>query len=149
MKRSCTCSITLLVALTLSGCGNGDVPPEGAPVATDSAEGSPVVPAEAAALSPEQTLARLLELARAGDWETYVDDFYGESHKFEGIPERRDAVIARFRDKWAETVIEGFEALGEGGAVLSEDGKRAVFMLDGEPNFNLFLSDEGHWTFHL
>ena len=100
-------------------------------------------------LSPEQTLARLIALAKEGDWDAYVDDFYGESHKFEGIAERRQTVIDRFRDKWAATVIEGFESLDPGNAVISEDGKKAVFMKDGEPSFNLFLNDDGKWTFHL
>ncbi len=32
--------------------------------------------------TPEGTVARLLQLAEAGEWEVYVDDYYGETHKF-------------------------------------------------------------------
>ena len=105
--------------------------------------------AKIGSLSAEETLARLIELARAGDWETYVDDFYGESYKFEGMTERRDAVVARFRDKWADKVVAGFVPLEGKVAEIVEDGKKAVFSIDGEPVFMLYLSDDGRWTFHL
>ena len=88
-------------------------------------------------------------MARAGDWETYVDEFYGESHPFEGLAERRNAVVARFRERWADEVLAGFEALDGGPPEITDDGKKAVFSLNGEPSFNLFLSDDGRWTFHL
>ena len=142
MKRIVQFASTSLLLLVLVACGN-DSPTATIEVLPEAAisENTP--------LSPEQTLAKLKELAEAGDWETYVDDFYGESHKFEGKAERRDAVVARFRDKWADQVLEGFEALDDADAVISEDGKKAVFTKDGEPSFNLFMSDEGHWTFHL
>ena len=32
--------------------------------------------------TPEDTVARLLQLAEAGEWEAYVDDYYGETYKF-------------------------------------------------------------------
>ena len=36
-------------------------------------------------ITPKDTVARLLELAEAGDWETYVNDYYGEAHKFRAV----------------------------------------------------------------
>lgn len=54
--------------------------------ASTAAKDVNVETAKSGTLSPEQTLARLIELARAGDWETYVDDFYGESHKLGACP---------------------------------------------------------------
>lgn len=136
MNRTYVSLLMLSIAIVLPGCGGDNTVPD-----------SPTETANT--LSPEETVARLIELAKTGDWETYVDDYYGESHKFEGLAERREAVIARFRDKWATDVLEGLEALDEGKATISDDGKKAVFMKDGVPSFNLFLSDDGRWTFHL
>ena len=135
-----TAILSLLVTLSACSGDNSDQASEPSVVA-DSPED--------VLLTPEQTLSRLKELAQAGDWETYVDDFYGESHKFEGLAERRDAVVSRFRDKWAAQVTEGFDALDDTEAEVSDDGKKAVFMKDGQPAFNLFLDEEGRWTFHL
>jgi hypothetical protein len=143
MKKYFVTIGTLAFALILTACSNeSDLSNSTAPAVVET-------PASNDALTPEETLSRLKELAAAGDWETYVDDFYGESHKFEGKQERRDAVVARFRDKWASEVVEGFDALDEGNATIIEDGKKAVFTLDGEPSFFLFLDDNNRWTFHL
>ena len=141
MRLIIVISLALTVVFGISGCGDAT---DGR-TALDNATST----SEPDARSPEETLARLIELARAGDWETYVDDFYGESEKFEGLAERRDAVVARFRDKWAEEVVAGFEPLEGSVAEIVEDGKKAVFSVDGKPMFFLYLSDDGRWTFHL
>lgn len=83
------------------------------------------------------------ELAKAGDWETYVDGFYCEAQNFEDLPERHDTVVSRFRDKWATQAVKGFDAFDNAETVISENGKKAVFMKDGQPVFNLYLNEEG------
>ncbi len=150
MRQPIVITLALTVVVGMSGCGDAT---DGDATVDDPASTAPdtatVETAKSGSLSPEETLARLIELARAGDWETYVDDFYGESHKFEGMAERRDAVVARFRDKWADKVVAGFEPLEGKTAEIVEDGKKAVFNVDGKPLFILHLSDDGRWTFHL
>ena len=91
----------------------------------------------------------MMELARAGDWETYVDDFYGEAHKFEGNSDRRDALVAKFRDQWGDKLLSGFEPLEGKTAEIVDNGKKALFNVDGDNLFTLYLSDDGKWTFHL
>ncbi len=150
MGRLVLITLALTVSFGISGCseatdGLGGVD-NGAATAPDT---TPQETARSKSPSPEETLTRLIELARAGDWETYVDDFYGESHKFEGMAERRDAVVAKFRNQWADKVVAGFEPLEGKAAEIVEDGKKAVFSVDGKPSFMLYLSDDGRWTFHL
>ena len=150
MRYLVVISLALTMVFGMSGCGDTTDGPSAVDVAASNAPGAATVEtANNGTLSPEETLARLIELARAGDWETYVDDFYGESDKFEGIAERRDAVVARFRDEWADKVVAGFEPLEGKTAEIVEDGKKAVFSVNGEPAFMLYLSDDGRWTFHL
>ena len=150
MGRLVLITLTLTLIFAISGCREAT---DGLGAIDDAASTAPDAASEettkSKSLSPEETLARLIELARAGDWETYVDDFYGESHKFEGMAERRDTVVARFRDEWADKVVAGFEPLEGKTAEIAEDGKKAVFSVDGEPSFMLYLSDDGRWTFHL
>ena len=98
-------------------------------------------------LTPQETVARLLELAEAGDWETYVDDYYGEVHKFKDQGDRT-ALVSRFREDWSGQVIEALRQVQEIEPRLSADGAEAVFEL-GEGGFTLYKDGEGNWKFHL
>ncbi len=55
--------------------------------------------------TPEGTVARLLQLAEAGEWEAYVDDYYGETYKFNDDGDRT-SLVTRFREDWSEQVID-------------------------------------------
>ena len=45
--------------------------------------------------------------------------------------------------------MAGFVPLEGKEAEIAEDGKTAVFEVDDEALFILYLSDDGKWTFHL
>ena len=98
-------------------------------------------------LTPQETVARLLELAEAGDWETYVDDYYGEVHKFKDQGDRT-ALVSRFREDWGGQVIEALRQVKEIEPRLSADGTEAVFQL-GDGGFTLYKDETGNWKFHL
>ncbi len=57
---------------------------------------------------PTGTLSSMLEAAEDGDWEKYVDDYYGEQHKFKSSSDR-DKLVSRFREKWGIQVIAGLK----------------------------------------
>jgi len=98
-------------------------------------------------VTAQQTVARLLELAEAGEWETYVDDYYGEIYKFEDEGDR-NALVSRFREDWGVQVIEALRQVIQIDPRLSADGNEAVFEL-GDGEFTLYKDETGNWKFHL
>ena len=58
--------------------------------------------------SPTATLYSMLKAAEAGNWEKYVDEYYGEQHKFKS-PSDRDKLVSRFREKWGSEIIAGLK----------------------------------------
>ena len=98
-------------------------------------------------VSAQETVARLLELAEAGEWETYVDDYYGEIYKFKDEGDRT-ALVSRFREDWGVQVIEALRQVMEINPRLSADGTEAVFEL-GDGAFTLYKDATGNWKFHL
>lgn len=98
-------------------------------------------------LSPSETVSEMLEAAKAGNWEKYVDAFYGEQHKFKSSSDR-DLVVSRFREKWGDKVIEALEEVSRVEPQLSEDGRTATFRLKNG-DFKLYKNEQGNWTFHL
>lgn len=88
-------SISLIFALAACGAQSEqtETGSSGAPI--PSTNTNPEMP-----ITPKDTVARLLELAEAGDWETYVNDYYGEAHKFRDEGDRT-VLVSRFRDDWA------------------------------------------------
>jgi hypothetical protein len=98
--------------------------------------------AEAASIA----LDAMREAAEDGDWETYVDRFYGEQHKF-ASPDQRDLVVERFRGPWGEEVLPVLVEASQLTPRIVED--RALFERDGELIFILHKDDDGRWTFHL
>jgi len=134
--------LCVVIPMVLSGCG----------VSTSEAEAgtAPGTVADRPAISPEQaaraTLERMLEVAEAGDWGTYVDEFYGEAHKFRG-PADRDALVQRFEQKWGAKVTEALRRASGRTPTIGSDG-RASFLDGDTPLFELHEHD-GRWTFHL
>ena len=137
-----TVSMSLILALTACGA-ELDQPEAGntttSQLAFNDTDEKPV--------TPQETVARLLKLAEAGEWETYVDDYYGEIHKFKGEGDRA-ALVSRFREDWGEQVIEALRQVKEIEPRLNADGSEAVFEL-GDGGFTLYKDDKGHWKFHL
>ncbi len=89
----------------------------------------------------------MLEAAEAGNWEKYVDEYYGEQHKFKS-PSDRDKLVSRFREQWSSEVIAGLKEASQVEPELSEDGTKARFKLsNGE--LILYKNEQGNWTFHL
>ena len=99
------------------------------------------------ATSPTETLSAMLEVAEAGNWEKYIDEYYGEQHKFKS-PSEREQVVSRFREKWGSKVIVGLKEASQVEPELSEDGNQARFKLR-EGEFILYKNEQGKWTFHL
>lgn len=96
---------------------------------------------------PTATLSAMLEAAEAENWEKYVDEYYGEQHKFKS-PSDRDKLVSLFREKWGSQVIAGLKEASQVKPELSEDGTLARFQLsDGE--LILYKNEQGNWTFHL
>ena len=100
-----------------------------------------------AKLSPKKTLLKMLRAAESGDWETYVDDYYGEQHKFRS-PADRDKLISRYREKWGKKVIPGLREASRVEPKLSADGNQAIFKIK-EGDFILYKDKDGYWMFHL
>ena len=98
-------------------------------------------------ISPTATLYSMLEAAEAGNWEKYVDEYYGEQHKFKS-PSDRDKLVSRFREKWGSQIIAGLKEASQVEPELSEDGTQARFHLSNG-DFILYKNEQGNWTFHL
>ena len=97
--------------------------------------------------TPEGTVARLLQLAEAGEWEVYVDDYYGEAYKFNDDGDRT-SLVTRFREDWSEQVIDALRKAKDVSPQLSSDGLEAVFEMEGG-TFILYNDGNGGWKFHL
>jgi hypothetical protein len=93
------------------------------------------------------TVSAMLEAAEAGNWEKYVDDFYGEQHKFRSSSDRNKLVL-RFKEKWGSIVIPGLREASKVEPYLSEDGSKAIFQLKNG-KFILYKNEKGNWMFHL
>ena len=93
------------------------------------------------------TLSAMLEAAEAGNWEKYVDGFYGEQHKFRSSSDR-DNLVLRFKEKWGSKVISGLREASQVEPYLSEDGSKAIFQLTNG-KFILYKNEKGNWMFHL
>lgn len=98
-------------------------------------------------LSPKDTLSKMISAAEAGDWESYVDDYYGEQHKFRSSADR-DKLVSRFREKWGSKVIPGLREASRVEPHLSTDGNKAIFKMK-QGDFILYKSKDGYWMFHL
>ena len=97
--------------------------------------------------TPEGTVARLLQLAEAGEWEAYVDYYYGEAYKFNDDGDRI-SLVARFREDWSEQVIDALRKAKDVPPQLSSGGLEAVFEMEGG-TFTLYNDGNGGWKFHL
>jgi hypothetical protein len=93
------------------------------------------------------TLAEMLKAAEAENWEKYVDDYYGEQHKFRSSKDR-DSLVSRFKNKWGNRVISGLREASQVKPKISDDGTRVIFQLENG-KFILYKNEQGKWTFHL
>ena len=131
------------VVLLMIGCG---AEPSHA-VSVDRAEAPSVTASMKDQEAAIAALAAMLDLAEAGEWGAYVDDFYGETHKFGG-PEDRDALVERFEKRWGVKVVEALRQATGLTPTIDANG-RAVFATDDGPVYMLYRHDDGRWTFHL
>ncbi len=97
--------------------------------------------------SPTETLSAMLELASEGNWEKYIDEYYGEQHKFKS-PSDREQLVSRFREKWGSKVIVGLKEASQVEPELSQDENQARFKLS-QGELILYKNEQGKWTFHL
>ena len=89
---------------------------------------------------------KMLKLAESGDWDTYVDRYYGEAQKF-GSPDERLALVLRFEQHWGSRVLVALRKASQITPVIKEG--KALFS-DGEKDvFALHKDKNGKWTFHL
>ncbi len=133
-------SLILFTAACSANADPAETDISGNPGTTDGLIGD--VPA-----TPEDTVARLLQLAEAGEWEGYVDDYYGEAYKFNDDGDRT-SLVTRFREDWSEQVIDALRKAKDVSPQLSSDGLEAVFELKGG-TFILYNDGNGGWKFHL
>ncbi len=99
-------------------------------------------------LDPEQTVARMLALAEAGNWSAYVDEFYGETKKFRDDRDRWQ-LIERFKSKWGEHALSVLREVSETEPEMSDDNSQAIFFLGHGRQFTLYLDTDRRWKFHL
>ena len=137
-----TVSMSLILALTACGAES-----EQSQLGNTTASQLAINNTDEEPVSAQETVARLLELAEAGEWETYVDDYYGEIYKFKDEGDRT-ALVSRFREDWGVQVIKALRQVMEIDPRLSADGTEAVFEL-GEGAFTLYEDATGNWKFHL
>jgi len=136
MRIALSVSAVVVAASLLSGCG---------PSSADA--GSESESARAPAVeSPAQVAASMLALARAGDWATYIDRYYGEQHKFQS-PDDRDRLAEMLASR-ADQIVRGLEQVQGVTPEIAPDGSTATFTLPGGDAFTLYRSS-GAWTFHL
>ena len=129
----------LFSAIAITGCGRSEIDQrDSTPVSAESHNSDENIAAE--------TLNRMLEVARNGDWEAYVDDYYGEQHKFRS-PADRDAMVQRFEENWGEKLVPGLSRAAKLPAQI--EGDKAVFLEGDETVFILYRSENGGWKFHL
>ena len=129
----------LLSATAFSGCGSSDiVQREPINVSADSTRSDEDVAAE--------TVNRMLKVARKGNWEAYVDDYYGEQRKFRSTADR-DALVQRFEQKWGEKFVQGLSRAAKLPAQI--EGDKAIFLDGDDTVFILHRSESGDWKFHL
>jgi hypothetical protein len=93
------------------------------------------------------TLSAMIKAAQAGNWEKYIDEFYGEQHKFRSSADR-DSLVSRFKNKWGSKVVPGLKEAAKVKPKLSKDGTKAIFKLKNG-DFILYKNKQGQWTFHL
>lgn len=92
------------------------------------------------------TVKKMLKLAESGDWDTYVDRYYGETQKF-GSPDERRALVLRFEQHWGSRVVVALRKASEIKPAIKEG--RAVFKNGDKEVFALHKDKNGKWTFHL
>jgi len=131
-------TLASLVSIVLVGCRED--------AAASSVRGA--APAVTEGLGPRQTAASMLALAEAGNWAAYVDDFYGETHKFRSDRDRRQ-LIERYETRWGEQVVVLLRQVAGIQPHVSDDGSQAVFDFGGGRRFTLYLDADRHWKFHL
>jgi len=130
--------LATLVSLVMVGC-------------REDAAASPVrraAPVVTEVPGPGQIAADMLARAEAGNWAAYVDDFYGETHKFRDGGDRLK-LIERFETKWGDQVVVMLRQVVKIKPRVSDDGSRAVFDVGEGREFTLHLDDGGRWKFHL
>jgi hypothetical protein len=93
-----------------------------------------------------QTIQEMLRVARADDWDNYVDRFYGETDKFRS-PEDRQALVKRFEDRWGKQILPVLETASH--LTPEIDADRAVFREGQDVVFVLYRGADGDWGFHL
>lgn len=126
-------------ATTATGCGSPEVAQTEPSAATvESHRTDDDVAAE--------TLSQMLEVARKGNWEAYVDSHYGEQHKFRSSADR-DALVRRFEEKWGEKFVQGLSRAAE--LPVQIDGDKAVFLDGDDTVLILHRGEAGGWKFHL
>ena len=137
-----------LVSLGFVGCDSGTHesadPPVG-DVANGAANGlHDDVPDPAA--DANAVVGQMLTLAQAGEWEQFIDEYYGEAAKIPGDAQKQ-SLIDRFANGWGEKLIPVLEQASEIMPDLEDD--KALFRVDGETIYTLHLDNEGKWGFHL
>ena len=158
MKLMCKLLSVLLLIVLLSGCG-ADSADASKPVASNALPSKHLTPGTLTPDTPtfdlpksdvqaaRETIASMLKLAEAGNWSNYVDQFYGESHKFRG-PEDQAKLVQRFETKWGAKLLPVLQMINPLTPTIDEQG-RAVFSQDGNLIFMLHKHEDGRWTFHL
>ncbi len=146
--------LVVLPFLALVGCGSATAP---SAVQAAPEVSAPVAPCDTGArggpqggtttLTPKATVRAMLEAAEAGDWGTYVDDFYGEAHKFRNESDRLKLI--EMLEKRGPGIVESLRRVSTIDPTITSDGSQAVFPLDGDQRFTLYRNEAGRWMFHL
>lgn len=88
----------------------------------------------------------MLEKAEAGDWHAYVDQFYGEKHKFKS-PDDMNKLVTRYKERWGTQIVEVLSQARFAEPQYSANGNTATFEIE-KGKFKLYKNEEGRWTYH-
>jgi len=104
--------------------------------------------AQAAGEDPRVIVAKMLKLAETGNWEDYIDRYYGEAHKFRSKSDRAK-LVERYETEWDGRVIEMLREVTRIEPQIVDNGRRAVFSSGDGRQFSLYKDKNGAWKYHL
>ena len=131
MRRSLPCWFMFLLAAVLCGCG------------TESTTPAPSGPGTGIAHTPAEAITGMLALAEAGQWEHYVERYYGEQKKMTE-PAKQIKQVAKKLEALSAQIIGKLKGCIGIEPTLSEEGTKATY-----PNGLMLYKGDGIWGFHL
>ena len=130
-------TLLLILALIPIGCGSED---------SGSIEDDSALFESELQNTAQDTIRQMLKVAEAGQWQTLIEQYYGEMDKLSD-PSQLTELADRFKQKYGPVLIPVLQQAAEITPVI--EGKKALFHIDDETIYELHLGDDGQYGFHL